>query len=273
MRLVDLVRFAALVAVRRSRADWRIQTSVAFGILLAVTLMAAGTIYSNALAETALRYTLANADPNQLNLTVTAYQALERSAFGSAQRVVEERVRQPQASYMRFHSLLVRTSTLYFSLQPVLELPEEKRLRGELQAVPLLSKEVRLVEGRLPGATYSEVEVALDPLGASVLGLSLGQKFYGFPAAKGDVPVPLPLRVVGIVEPVAPGPDYWQLGNRYNFEIGGQSRWAAAPLYIDLDSLVDGVGKAIPGFPAEFIWRYELKKEELSASQVNAVKA
>ncbi|MFH1140231.1 MAG: ABC transporter permease, partial [Chloroflexota bacterium] len=273
MRLVDLVRFAALVAVRRSRADWRIQISVAFGILLAVTLMAAGTIYSNALAETALRYTLASARPQDLDLTVTAYQPVERSVFGSLQRVVEERVRQPQAAYMRFHSLLVRSSVMYFSQQPILDLPEEKRLRGDLQAVPLLSKEVRVVEGRLPEATYSEMEVALDPLGASVLGLSVGQKLYAFAAAKGDVTLPVRLLVVGIVEAVAPGPDYWQLGNRYHFSVDGQTRWIAAPLYIDLDSLVDGVGKVIPGLPADFIWHYELKREELSAPQVNAVKA
>ncbi len=273
MRLVDLLRFAALVAVRRSRADWRMQAAVAFGILLAVTLMAAGTIYSNALAETSLRYTLANARPQDLNLTLTAYQALERSAFGSLQRVEEERVRQPQATYMGFHSLLVRSSTMYFSQQSILDLPEEERLRGDLQAVPLLSREVRVVEGRLPGATYREMEVALDPLGASILGLSLGQSFYAFPAAKGDVTLPVPLRVVGIVELVVPGTDYWQLGNRYHFSVGGQTRWEAAPLYIDLDSLVDGVGKAIPGLPADFIWHYELKREEFSAPQVNAAKA
>ena len=273
MRLADLFRFAALVAVRRSRADWRMQAAVAFGILLAVTLMAAGTIYSNALAETALRYTLANARPQDLDLTVTAYQPLERSAFDYVQRVEEERIRQPQAAYMRFQSLLVRSSTMYFSQQPILDLPEEERLRGDLQAVPLLSREVRVVEGRLPGATYSEMEVALDPLGVSVLGLSVGQSFYAFPAAKGDVTLPVRLRVVGIVEPVVSGPEYWQLGNRYHFSVGGQTRWAAAPLYIDLDSLVDGVGKAIPGLPADFIWHYELKGEDIRASQVNAAKA
>ena len=58
MDLTALIKFAVLIALRRTVSDWRLQAAAAFGMLLAVALMASGVIYSQALAETALRNTL-----------------------------------------------------------------------------------------------------------------------------------------------------------------------------------------------------------------------
>ena len=70
MKFTSLLRFATVVAWRRTLADWRLQLAAGFGVILAVALMAAGVIYAQALEETALRYTLRNAVEEDIDLTV-----------------------------------------------------------------------------------------------------------------------------------------------------------------------------------------------------------
>ena len=173
-------------------------------MVLAVTLMASGVIYSKALEETALRYTLRNVPIEELDLSVTVFHVLERPAFDATNRYVGDRVHQPLSRHFPDSTLLIETSTLYFTGLPHLDLPNAERPRGGFQAIPRLEDRTRVVEGRLPRPAYGEVEIALDPLGASVLGLSMEQRFNAFSATSGDQEKALPVRVVGIIEPLEP---------------------------------------------------------------------
>ena len=95
MDLTALIKFAVLIALRRTFSDWRLQVAAAFGMLLAVALMASGVIYSQALAETALRNTLLNVPEEDLNITFRTFHNLERPAVEATERYVEERIRRP----------------------------------------------------------------------------------------------------------------------------------------------------------------------------------
>ena len=61
------IRVLSWLLPRRLRSSWVLLSVTSFGILTAVTIMAVGAIYSNALAEGGLRHTLASTSARGLN--------------------------------------------------------------------------------------------------------------------------------------------------------------------------------------------------------------
>ncbi len=272
MGLTSLVHFATLIALRRTSADWRLQAAAGFGMVLAVTLMAAGVIYSNALRETALDHTLRNASDEELNLTVRVFHALERPAFEATRQYVEEHVFQPLSPHVEDTALLIRTSTFYFTDLPQGTQTHPERPRGSLQAITELADHVRVVEGRLPRRAFREVEVAIDPLGASLLGLSIDQVIHAFSAVSGEQESALSVRVVGIIEPLELLDHYWRVGSGDRLT-NAERAWISLPMYADRDALFDTVGAALPGLNTDFIWLYTTDTEGLRGSEVDYLRA
>ena len=115
MSTTALIRFAFLIVIRRVGSDWRIQATAGFGVLLAVALMAAGVIYSKALAETALANTLATVSDEELDITYRTFHQLELPAFEASNNYVDEFIRKPIQPFMVEDVLLIQTSTLFLS--------------------------------------------------------------------------------------------------------------------------------------------------------------
>ena len=63
--MLSLFRFAYVMAVGRAVSGWRLELVLFGGILLAVSLMASGVIFSDLLANAALRDALARAEPGK----------------------------------------------------------------------------------------------------------------------------------------------------------------------------------------------------------------
>ncbi|MBI4339477.1 MAG: hypothetical protein HY680_05940 [Chloroflexi bacterium] len=266
MGLVSLARFAALVALRRTVADWRLQAAAAFGVLLAAILMASGVIYSRALEETALKYTLRNASEDDVNLTVRVFHALEFWPFTATERFVQERVARPLALYFKESNLLVQTSTLYFTGLALDGLPEAERPRGTLLAITDLARHARLMEGRYPQRIPGDIEFATDAQGAALLGLSLEETFQAFPAVQGDQAKSVSVRLVGILEPLNPSEQFWRLGIR-DMVSSSQRTWISVPMYADRDALFFDLGSEVLGLDTDFLWLFVLDREGLTASE------
>ena len=261
-----LLRFAILIALRRTAADWRLQAAAGFGMVLAVALMASAVIYSNALRETALRHTLQNASVKEVNLAVGLAHALERPTFEATRRSVRAQVNDPIDPYLKGSAVLAQTSTFLFTGLPQLDLPREEQPRGPVHGVTDLAENVRVVAGRLPQIAEGELEVVIDPLGSTLLELPVGQQFGVVPpesgATQGD---PFPVRVVGIVEPLDPSDPYWQLG----FPVRSTERgldWITLPLYTDLDNIFDTLGTTYPGLYTTYYWLFFVDSEVVRAS-------
>ena len=148
--MIPLLRSATLISLRRTAADWRLQVAAGFGMVLAVGLICAGVIYSGALAETTLRNTLRSVPEDDLNMTLRVFHALERPAFDATDRFVEEEVFGPLSDYLREPTLLIQTSTLFFTGLPQMDLANSDRPRGSLQALTGLEDHARLIQGRWP---------------------------------------------------------------------------------------------------------------------------
>ena len=270
--MISLARFAALIAVRRAAADWRLQSAAGFGMVLAVALMASTVIYSNALAETALRHTLNGVPDDEVNLSLRAFHPLERSAFDSTRGFVDGRVQEPLSAYLKDTTLLVQTSALYFTDLPGVEQTGPNRPRVSLQAITDLAAHVRVVDGRLPVRSFGVVEVVIDSPGASALGLAVGQRLHLFSAISVDESRTAAVRIVGIIEPTDSQEPYWQTGP-WDQLTSTERQWVALPMYADMDSLLDVAGTAVPGLRSDFIWLFQLDRPGLQSSEVAALRA
>ena len=271
MDLTALIKFAVLIALRRTFSDWRLQVAAAFGMLLAVALMASGVIYSQALAETALRNTLLNVPEEELNITFRTFHNLERPALEATEQYVEERIRRPLSPYSDNDVLLIQTSTLFLSGLPQLDVDNSSRPRSSVQAISDLPSHVQIVEGRMPRTGSGELEVLIDPLGASALSLSVGDRFQAFRPGSGRGET-VTVMVSGIFEPVEPDAHYWAIGTWDRFT-NTERQWIALPLYTTHQNLLQVLPDSINALLSDFVWLFYTDVPGLRASEVEALQS
>ena len=105
------------------------------GIVMAVALMSSGVIFSNLLAEAALRHTLEQASPRDANLWVRAFSGRESPSTArgkvaehvSRLRFADERVAERFRPYMQEQGRFLETATFFFQGHPQLELDNQVR--------------------------------------------------------------------------------------------------------------------------------------------------
>ena len=280
--MMSLMQMAYVVAVRRIFSSWRLELVLFLGMLLAVALMASGVIFSNLLSEAALRHALNEATPEEANFSVRVFSGQKAppttegrmrhyaANLGFADGRIESRVEE----FLAEQSLLVETATFFFSGHPKLDLDNDVRPRGEIKFLSSLTGDrARLVEGRWPYTaegtlpTEGPLEVAVDTLGASLLGLSTGAEMSIFPAASFEDPPVVPVRIVGVFERVDPDDEYWYSSNRtFSFH---DNQWTIVPLFTSQDAILERVYQVYPRLYTDITWTYYLDRQSVKAGDVD----
>ena len=202
MSFVSLIRMGVLIALRRTAADLRLQSAAGFGMVLAVALMAASVIYSNALRETALDYTLRTAERDSLHLVISESHALDSDLFQATNEIVVERISKRLSPYIDGSALQIETSTIMYSGLPQFDNPASgKPHRGPVYSLKDVQEHLRGIEGRLPSSESDALEVVTDLQGATALGLAVGDRFHALPAVADGVQ-PLSIQLTGLIEPI-----------------------------------------------------------------------
>lgn len=269
MSATALIRFAFLIVIRRFGSDWRIQATAGFGVLLAVALMAAGVIYSKALAETALANTLASVSDEELDITYRTFHQLELPAFEASNNYVDEFIRKPIQPFMVEDVLLIQTSTLFLSGSPRFDVPSASRPRSSVQSISKLPEHVIIIQGRFPRANSDRLEVIIDSYGASELSISIGDQFNAF-RPESIVSHIVPIEVVGIFEPLDRAKHYWAVGGWDRFT-NTSREWAALPLYTGEDQILKVLPSYIPALQTDFLWLFTTDRIGLSADHVDGL--
>ena len=108
---MSLLHLAFIIARRRIASSWRLELVLFLGILLAVTLLSSGVVFSDLLAEAALRRALTQASKEEANILVRVSNDLDdprmigrRSLYQSNVDLVEQWVTS------RFEALFPRPS-------------------------------------------------------------------------------------------------------------------------------------------------------------------
>ncbi len=285
--MASLLRFAYVIAVGRfhphkSGSGWRLE-SVLFGsILLAVALMASGVIFSNLLANAALRGELSQADPEDVNFWVRSFSSRDdpqdvegrRQAFKEREVFVEQQMIGPFVPYLREHSRYLETATFFFQGRPNLEIDKDTRPRGSIGYLTGISSRVRVLEGHWPEGTATPghpLDVAVDKLGAELLQLGVGDVMEVFPATSFfDWPT-AEVRIAAIFERVDTSDEFW-----YGLSSAASrkdDRWTLIPLFADEDALIERVLGTYPSLYADTTWYFFPDWQRMRANEVEEVQA
>ena len=156
--MFSLLQMAYVVAVRRIFSSWRLELVLFLGMLLAVALMSSGVIFSNLLAEAALRHALNEASAEEANFSIRVFSGQQAPPtpagrirhFQNNVTFSDQRVSSRVEEFLAERSRLVETATFFFNGHPQLELDNDIRARGEIKHHSSLTDErVRLVDGPL----------------------------------------------------------------------------------------------------------------------------
>lgn len=189
------------LVARRVASDRAIVAAVSSAILLAVTLMAAGPIYIDAVTLSSLRRTLADSPPTAANVTITT--RVEPSSLEDADALVVDRLGRalgrPGAAIFR------RGTSPSFEFDGVSgahadEITVFRWFTG-------MEDRADLVDGAWPRERNDRLEVAIPVSLASQLSLSVGDRFATVNRANPDQR--LEVTVAGVYEVPDRGDPYW----------------------------------------------------------------
>ena len=280
--MASLLRFAYVMAVGRVVSGWRLEAVLFGSILLAVALMASGVIFSNLLANAALRGELVQAAPEDVNFWVRSFSSRDdpqdvegrRRAFKDREVFVEKQLIEPFVPYLKGHSRYLETATFFFQGRPNLELDKDTRPRGPIAYLSGISDRVRVLEGHWPtgaGAPGQPLDVAIDKLGAELLQMGLGDVMEVFPATSFTDWPASEVRIAAIFERVEPSDEFW-----YGLSSAASrqdDRWTLIPLFADEDALIERVLGTYPSLYTDTTWYFFPDRRKMQASEVEDVQA
>ena len=265
---------------RRIRSAWGLLAVTAFGVLAAVTIMALGAMYSQALAEAGLRHALAITTPTAINTQVVVRNRPLGPEDYQALRTDIESIMDRDVGY------LVRSRHRYGKVLPTIPIinPASATALGALDEAPLgrpvfvtgFTENSVIVDGRWPqdAVTADEngrphIEAVIGPNTSRQLGWGVGQRAWMvvYPAEPPDPPQYIAVTVVGIAEPINPRAEYWMGATDY-FRIGDWDGRPTVPLYVTEAAYFNGVGKPYPTLVGDYGWFLYINADVITADTV-----
>ena len=283
---MSLLQLAYVVALRRIISHWRLELVLFLGIALAVALMSSGVVFSDLLAETALRRAMEQATEEEANFSIwtsnklddPSYVSREASAYQGSVDLVEQRVAEPFKPYLRDHARLFETSTFFFAGHSQLELENNVRPRGRLNYMTgLFPERVTVVEGRWPyagtgsglGIRSGPIEIAIDEEGAGFLQLGVDDEMEVFPATREVDQPSINVKIVGIFSRVDLADEFWYAAS-FTFS-SPDNPYSQVPLFTSEDAIAERLGQVYPGLHNEVTWFFYLDRTAIRAGDVGRI--
>ena len=299
-----ILRFAYVMAIGRAVSSWRLEAVLFSGILLAVALMASGVIFSELLANAALRDALSRSEPRDVNLKIRSFSSQDdppdvegrSAAFRARDEFVRSLVelpleegQKPFGDYLADHTRVIKSATFFFQGRPHLEPPassggNETRPRGSVIHLAGLEDRARVVEGNWPtdphpnpaeGDGSEPLPVSVDRLGAQLLGMGVGDVMEIFPASLFDDLPPIEVQIAAIFEVLDPSDPIW-----YDLKSplpGGNERgpafsrqddnWTLVHLLASEDALLERALGSYPSIYADATWYFIPEHGKIHASE------
>jgi ABC-type antimicrobial peptide transport system permease subunit len=281
--MISFLQLAYVIALRRTLSNWKLELVLFLGMVLAVSLMSSGVIFSDLLEEAALRRTLDQATPEQANFTVRTYNGLEDPRLVSEQAsiylrgidTVERYVSGPFQPYIQDQALLFQTLPFFFAGHPQLELPDNIRPRGRISHMTgLFPDRAEIVEGRWPysGGPVSldePLEIAIDVAGGELIQLATGDEMEIFLAVNSASQTSIKVKIVGLFQRVDPEAEFWYGVSRTFSHT--EDRVAIVPLFTTEDAILEYVGRSYPGSYTDVKWFFYLNRSEIRAGDVGPI--
>ena len=276
------------LAMKQLTANRGLAAVMGLGIVVAATLLAAAPIYSRAMADLGLTYTIRNDLKDNANSRVEFAGVPLKSAEGVELRgAIERRIDERIGWFRTTQTRAIRLGRFTLG-RPGVEAKGAQPL-GEPQSIQEYEGHVRLVAGTLPAATDgSVIEVAMSPRAAQIAGLKPGDTFEfreqfdncerelnfdAFPPPPPPCPIvssaafAFPAKLTGLIEPTDPAEGYW-LGtaaryfDAYTLPIEGVG--PILPMLANEATLLEGFGSRYPSYRAYTQWQVGADAEKLT---------
>ena len=274
--MATLLRFAYVMAIGRAVSSWRLEAVLFCGILLAVALMASGVIFSELLSNAALRDALARSEPKDVNLKIRSFSSQDdppdvegrTRAFRERDAFVRQNVQEPLQKYLKEHTRLIKSATFFFQGRPQLETDNNSRPRGAVFHLAGLDGRINILDGQLPtgpAPSGEPVPVAVDSLGAQLLGMEVGDAMEIFPASLFDDYPSTEVRIAAIYEVQDPSDSFWyELSAAFSRQ---DDNWTLVPLFASEKALLGRVLGSYPSIYADTTWFFLPDSEKIPASE------
>ena len=253
--------FASLLRIvaQRSLANWRLLATVIFGMVLASALMSSVILYSDAVRDLGLSFTLRQQDPLDLDLKVVSNsQPGEPEIYQERRDTTVTLLRRYAGSLIEDTGLYARSSTFFLAEPGVpVDYEDDLRARAHFLFFSDVGEHVTLVAGGpaagSPPTTdpsrRPSIEVWISATAARDLGVEPGDTFDLHPFWRDDVD-PVEVTIAGLVEPTDPDGEYW-FGNAHRLVVD-TTRWPTFPFIIDERTFVEVIAPYLPSIDGTF---------------------
>ncbi len=280
---MSFLQLSYTMARRRIATAWRLELVLFLGILLSVALLSSSVVFSDLLAEAALRRTLREAEAGDVNFWVRIFTNLEEptiatqraSLYQRSLDLVDERVTRVFDPYVADRAHLLETSTFFYTGDARFDLEQDARPRGRIQFMSRLFDEDRstLLDGRWPSeptrVSGQPLEVAIEKQGADMVDIALGEVLSVHPATGRTEEKTIDVRVVGIFERLEPEDDFWY-GRHHNFS-NHNGDWPTVPMFTTEAGILQQVATRYPGLYSNVTWMYDLDRQGFSFDEVEEI--
>lgn len=285
------------LVVRRMRANWRLLSVVAAGVLVAAVLMASTTIYTRAISGLGLDSTL------RAEVGDTGYVVAELNGVPlGGERSAEVRAYVDESLETRFGELSV--GRVRGVQTPPIVLTPDRFIGGVLPtsarfvSITDYASHVR-VDGRLPEAPQSAgpIEVAVPSGIAQEAGIAVGDQIplaeqYDEcdrepPPPPGGVAEPVPpcgpraqvqvdisATVVGLIDRIDPTDSYWEaLPSSFDRAEGDQLYGRIYPFFVAPAAMFEALAPTLGGYALETLTVEQLAVDRFDVSELDALQA
>ena len=257
---------------RRLRSSWMLLAVSSFGILTAVTLMAVGALYSQALAEGGLRHTLALTSRVALNAQVAVQnRPLGPADYDELRSTIEPALDESLGHLVRDVQRSGRAqANLPLTLTEDAPPPRVGGRAGQPFFLSGFREHTRLVEGRWPEAapvvheSGIQLETVVGRQTATNMAFEVGQDVYLVPFLA-DPSERVRYTIVGIVEPVDPSEEFWMTWSSYYFTTQDRDPWTVAPVYMSEEDYFNTLGARYSSLLGDYWWFLYLDTGVLTA--------
>ena len=269
------------LVLKRTRSDWKLLSSIALGVLLATTLVAAIPIYLGSLHQMGLVNLVDRATPTQLDLDVyTPYIPLQQSSMDQADSIVQEQIQRHLSGLAIDNTRYVKAPDFLLSL-PGEEFTKAPELfDAHFMYLTDIEDHVTMVAGRMGGKEVSRRDgrllveaVAAQPI-ARHYGLNVGDIVTLGPSA--DAPTLVSAKITGIIQPTDSAEQYWHdsaaaiLYPITTFiDEEEEEEPPVIPLVVSPEVLVKDIGGSYSGLLVTSMWFVYVDSEVIKESSVS----
>ena len=259
------------LVIRRSLSNWRLLSSVVIGVLLASSLMAGTVLYFDALRETALKSTLAQAAPTDLDIVLqsTRGPTTQDEYLRLNDAAVDEI--NARVSWMVKGSVRAgRSPTMFLARPGMEEAAGSDNARTYFVFIDGLGENVEVAQwGRLPtdGALHGpgeppSVEAVVPREAAELFGVGVGDSLVAVPTWTDDAPF-VNVVISGVFDRAGPGSEFWHLDAVMGTAAGEEFR--TIPFYVTESAFLNVVGPPLLKMDSTYYYLLDVDEGRLNA--------